>query len=301
MKFCRFNVTLPSSVALCLFVISTTSSSDVLAQNGQPASTPKPAARITQALNPELDHILNNWEKAGDFTKKLEGKHKRYIYDHVFMVEKWSEGEFYYESPDKGRIDLEAPSNFTEGQKRARNGKEYAIQKDKPERWICDGKQVFAIDEDRKEYQRLPIPVDSQGENIVDGPLPFLFGISKEKVIARYNVTLHTAETGGRHNLEAGVIHLKVKPLWQQDAANWQQAEVMLDARSYLPTAIRLIHPGGNVETGGNNETVYVFENVTRNADQGIVGVLWKGDPFDPRLRGYKELTQTSMEPTSIK
>ncbi|MCG6155484.1 hypothetical protein [Rubinisphaera margarita] len=293
MKLCRFPVTSPSALLCCLTLFASAWSTTVSAQQGNApgqAQVQTPAPEGPQ-LSPELNFILDNWEKAGDVTERLEGKHIRYIYDHVFFVEKWAAGEFYYEAPDKGRLDLAAPSAFEKGKKRVRNGKEYTIEADKPERWICDGTQVYAIDEDRREYQRLPIPIDSRGKNIVDGPLPFLFGISKEKVLMRYHVMLHTAETGGKHDLNQGIIHLRVKPLWQQDAANWQEAEVMLNAKSYLPSAIKLIHPGGNAET------VYVFQDVVRNAEQSLVRQLWKGNPFEPSLRGYKELTATAAEP----
>lgn len=299
----------PSAVTtLCslasLFCLAVCTPHAVHAQGNAPAgkaqlnSHPQ-AAEQQVKIAPELDLILTNWERAGQITQRLEGKHRRYIYDFVFNVEKWSEGEFYYEAPDKGRIDLNEPDGFVAGKVRERNGKPFAIQKDKPERWVCDGTQVVAIDEDRKEYQRIPIPVESRGQNIADGPLPFLFGISKKKIVMRYNITLHDDPAeGGQHDLKAGKIHLRVQPLWQQDAANWQTAEIMLDAKTYLPHAIRLIHPGGNAET------VYVFYEVKRNANRGVFA-LWKGSPFEPKLNGYKELTNVAegqaVPPPSIK
>ncbi len=242
------------------------------------------------ALDPELKHILKNWEKAGEYTKKMEGKHYRYIFDKVFKVQKIAQGEFYYEAPDKGRIDLNTPKGIKEGQIIERNGIKYTVKKDSPERWICDGTQVFVIDEERKEFQRIPIPVKNRGRNIVDGPLPFLFGLSMEKMMMRYNIMLFKKEQGGQHDYQAGVIHLKVKPLWKQDAANWHEAEVMLNSKDYLPKAIRLKHPGGN------SETVYVFYDVKRNAKKRLVGYIWGSNPFAPSLRGYKELVAATRE-----
>jgi len=271
---------------LCLAVCSP---APVFAQANAPAGKAqlnnRPQSALQQVkLDPELEQILTNWERAGDVTDRLEGKHYRYIYDFVFNVQKVSQGEFYYESPDKGRIDLDEPETLPDGPIMVR-GKKFDIRSDKAERWICDGTQVVAIDEERKEFQRIPIPVESRGQNIADGPLPFLFGISKEKIKVRYNITLHDdAAEGGQHNQQAGKIHLKVKPNYQADAANWQSAEIMLDARTYLPHAIRLIHPGGNAET------VYVFHDVKRNARRGVFA-LWQGSPFEPKLSGYKELT----------
>lgn len=263
----------------------------VPAQAGQAPRLPRPAAQsMPVAIDPELKLILQNWERAGDFTKKLEGKHYRYIFDDVFSVQKISQGQFYYEAPDKGRIDLEVPKGIKEGEQIVRNGKKYTIKKDNGECWVCDGTQVLVIDKARKEFQRLPIPKESRGTNIVDGPFPFLFGISMEKIQIRYNVTLYRKEQGGQHDLQAGRIHLKVKPLWQQDAANWQEAEVMLNA-NYLPTAIRLIHPGGN------SETVYVFLDVVRNPKKSIISSLWGENPFAPSLRSYKELKAIAQKP----
>ncbi len=240
------------------------------------------------ALSPELENILENWEKAGEFTKKMEGKHYRYMFDNVYKVQKIAQGEFYYETPDKGRIDLDVPKGLKEGQEVERNGLKYTIKKDSPERWICDGTQVFMIDEERKEFHRLTIPAEKRGQNIVDGPLPFLFGLSKEKMVMRYNITLFTPDLGGQHDQRAGIIHLKVKPRLGQDAANWHEAEVMLNSKDYLPKAIRLKHPGGN------SETVYVFYDVKRNANKRLVGYIWGSNPFAPSLRGYKEMVTTA-------
>jgi len=292
----RIPVSFSFFVSLCCVFCSSveTLQAQLQPRNQQiPAQTQKksrPAQALPAAIEPELKFILQNWEKAGEFTKKMEGKHYRYIFDDVFAVQKISQGEFYYEAPDKGRIDLDVPKGLKEGQQIVRNNKKYTIKKDNGERWICDGTQVIAIDEERKEFQRLPIPVENRGENIVDGPLPFLFGISMEKVLMRYNVTLFKKEQGGQHDYRAGMIHLKVKPLWQQDAANWQEAEVMLNSKDYIPRAIRLIHPGGN------SETVYVFSDVKRNPKKRIVSALWGSSPFTPSLRGYKELAAVAQK-----
>ncbi|MBL4883151.1 MAG: hypothetical protein JKY95_01275 [Planctomycetaceae bacterium] len=265
------------------------------AQAGNAGRLPRPAPRaMPAAIDSELKHILQTWEAAGKVTKKMEGRHSRLIYDDVFAVKKVSEGQFFYEAPDKGRIDLGAPKGFKPGETVLRNGKKYSIEKDNQERWICDGTQIFAIDEERKEFQRIIIPERNRGQNIVDGPLPFLFGISMEKVLARYDVVLYKKEDGGQHNYQGGIIHLKVKPKKQQDAANWHEAEVMLNSRDYLPIAIRLKHPGGN------SETVYVFSDVKRiEKKNALINVLWGKKPFSPSLRGYKELVGIAGKPSS--
>src|SRR5690606_6588065 len=82
------------------------------AQQGPPrageARPERPAGQAlkVEAVPPELDAVLKQWEQASSRIQKLQGKHHRFVYDQVFHVEKRAEGYFYYEAPDKGRIDL---------------------------------------------------------------------------------------------------------------------------------------------------------------------------------------------------
>src|ERR1041384_4950127 len=67
----------------------------------------RPAAQPMRVKNvpPELMKLLEDWEASSSKIKKLEGEHRRWEYDYVFNVVKHNTGKFYYESPDKGRID----------------------------------------------------------------------------------------------------------------------------------------------------------------------------------------------------
>ena len=53
------------------------------------------------------------------------------------------------------------------------------------QRWICTGKQIFIIHDDTKIYDKIDIPAQQQGKNIMNGPLPFLFGLKAEQAKAR--------------------------------------------------------------------------------------------------------------------
>ena len=239
----------------------------------------------------EMEWILKTWEQQGNTMKRLEGKLERYTYDFTFNVEKRASGEFYYESYDKARLDIQ-PVKIKKGSvnEHGPRGRKFTIQPDEPKIWISDGINVSMINVVRKEYQRLVIPPEGRGKNIVDGPLPFLFGISAEKAKARYRMELYRdTQKGGMHNLKKGIVHLRVYPLWKQDAANWVQAEVLLDAKTFLPTAIKLIHPGGTTEM------VYTFHAVKRNKTRGVFAG-WN-NPFKPNLRGYKEMKRGGTTP----
>ncbi|MFK7778138.1 MAG: PASTA domain-containing protein [Gimesia sp.] len=239
---------------------------------------PDPAGAVlkVQQLPKALEDILRNWERESKKINKLEGNHTRFWYDDVFQVEKHSEGKFYYEQPDKGRIDI-SPKDLPAGApgiKKNANGKPYQLKPGENERWICDGKRIFSINEDEKSYEVYPIPLERRGANIMEGPLPFLFGMPAATAKKRYFLKLLV-------NTPQQIV-IAVKPRRQADAANYREAKVMLDPETYLPSAVQLIHPGGN------QSTVYTFKNIVANKKRGIIDGWLGKNPFTPKLAGYQ-------------
>lgn len=242
----------------------------VLAQEAAP-----PDPRIAQ-----LDKILVDWHKKSVQIKRLEGEHVRIIYNYVFGVAKRAEGKFYYEAPDKGRIDL-VPDKKGQGEKFPKinpstNKKvNLTAQPDQPERWICDGKQVLVIDEVQKTAQQYPLPEEARGNNIMDGPLPFLFGMPPEKAKQRYRMELLQAN--------AKDIDIIVYPRWKQDLANYKWARIRIERETMLPMAVQMLDPAGS------RETVYTFPRVAKNPKKGwLPNFIWKEkDVFKPDLSKY--------------
>jgi len=230
---------------------------------------------MVEKLPPRLEQILQEWAATSANIKKLEGKHRRWVYDKVFNVSKRSHGVFYYEAPDKGRIDIYEDKQVKPGQQvkyPSKNGKIYAVKSDQPEMWICNGQEIVQLDPKQKQGDRIPIPQGNQGANIMDGPLPFLFGMPPEQAKKRYKMELISENADG--------ILLNVKPRWRSDAVNYRQATLKLAKPSYLPVAVRLVDPAGNLETN------YAFSGLKVNKPR----TLWDGfkDPFETNLRGYK-------------
>ena len=250
------------------------------------AASPRPSGRIgrdrtvrpvlqVSKVSPRMEEILLAWSNASKGINKLEGKHHRYVYDKVFEVEKRAVGLFYYESPDKGRIDISPRKIPKQAVSRRLNKirKPYTLQPDKPIRWISNGKQIMQIDDSQKVVNVYPIPPESRGQNIMNGPLPFLFGMPPEQAKRRYELKLlKETET---------TVWLHVKPRLRIDAANWKEARVILNkSNRYLPTAVQLIDPSGN------RETVYTFSNLKVNKRRGFFPQL--GNPFKPKLFRYR-------------
>lgn len=232
----------------------------------QPAA---PAAR--QPLSPRLRQILLTWAQKTQNIQKLEGNHTRVVYNNVFKVEKRAQGEFYYEAPDKGRIDVSAVK-VAEGTK-GRPG--FTVQSDLPNRWVCDGARVMRLDDVRKVATILNIPPEGRGSHIMDGPLPFLFGMPADKAQSRYHFEL-LKET-------ADEVWLQVFPKTRTDAMNWKEAKVILMKTTFLPRAVQLLDPTGN------RTTVYQFNSLEINKEENRFK-KWIGgvNPFQPDLKGYQ-------------
>ena len=266
-------------VVLCLLTQFTSS---LLAQSGtaevRPSDIRGRATARNEPVDPELNQILIDWENKTKGIHKLSGKHRRFEYDHVWEVEKRADGKFYYESPDKGRIDIEVVEldKGEQSQKIGKAGKPYEVKSAIPEKWICDGKKIASANVREKTYIVLDIPPDQQGQNIMDGPLPFLFGLPAEVAKQRYHITI-LPQTNEQF------VWLKILPKRAADARNWSEAEVILVRETYLPYAVKMLDPIGN------KETVYRFEDLKPN---GIVIPIFGRDPFSIAkvLHDYQEL-----------
>ncbi len=255
-----------------------------------PAGQGRPVNIPQKKLSPKLEQVLLDWERASSQIEKIQGQHQRIVYDMVFKVEKWSYGKFYHEVPDKGRIDIEpAPiAKITQPARRdpPKTGKPFDRVADQKEKWVCDGKRLIDIDEENKTAAIMSIPPRGQGESIMNGPLPFLFGMPAETAKKRYN--LEIGRDGLNPKTNRREIELIAMPKWRQDSINWSKARIILDYKTFLPLHVKLI------DSAGTKETVFSFSNfkveTKRNAGalKKLVQTVFKGDPFRPSLKGYK-------------
>ncbi|NQV23072.1 MAG: PASTA domain-containing protein [Rhodopirellula sp.] len=250
--------------------------------NAEPTSAqvaPQQPAVDPQAQ--QLDQILKDWHAKSLQVQRLEGDHVRIEYDFVFQVARRSSGRFYYEAPDKGRIDfipdpVGAKKPFPKLNPATNKQVQLTVTLDKQERWICDGRQVLSIDDESMIVEQFPIPPQAQGQNIMNGPLPFLFGMEPKMAKQRYQLRVMMEN--------ADVIDLLVQPNWKQDAENYKWARVRIERKTMLPMAVQLLNPAG---TG---ETVYTFPRIAKNPEKGLLQKLlpWKEkDPFKPDLSKY--------------
>jgi TIGR03009 family protein len=223
-------------------------------QPAQQAQTP-PAPQASQppfVLNKEeeaqLDAALQAWQQHSDRVKSFRASFVRFEYDLVFgpadKPRHVDTGSIAFGAPDKGM---------------------FSVDKPRQEYWICDGKSIFEYDYPKQRVTQYKLPPELQGKQIADGPLPFLFGAPASHLRHRYYLRLITPA-----NLVGKEIWLQAVPRFQQDAANFRCAELILDATTMNPLALQVHQPGGK------NRAAYKFENVVVNDPLGWL----KGDPF---------------------
>ncbi len=216
-------------------------------------------------LDPQLEDLLAQWSRASKKITRLEGEHLRLVYDLVYETEKRTRGKFYYEEPDKGRIEL-IPIEPTPELKQERinivakaradnrkpkvrtkltkdtppqpSDEPYELQAGQQELWCCDGQRVFSLDLAKKEAVVAQLPADMQGQNIMDSPLPFLFGMAPDKARRRFDLSFSRP-----FDPKSGYAHLKVLPRMKADQSSWVQADVILDLKQFLPVAVQLLDP----------------------------------------------------------
>lgn len=284
-----------------------------LAQQPQGQLTPQAGLPARPAPQPmqvsvQMEKVLQAWEQKSANIKTLQGVHERFVYQPSVGIEKRARGSYFFKAPDQGRIDIEpveitkdSPSvavgkggEMLNTSKVGMDGKPLRVISAEKETWVADGAQVLGLNESlgEKIYSRVEIPVQMRGDNVADGPLPFLFGVSADKMKARYRL-----QFGGLNNLDSSKgpvqIHVVAFPTRQVDARNWQRAEVILEPRWFFPKAI-MLKDGTDASA---TETVYVFDhgNGKMFANQkwqatGLRRFFPGFDPFKPDLRGYKLL-----------
>ena len=284
---------LPAALAACGATLG--AAAPLGAQTRPPR--PAPANARVEALSPGLEATLSAWHSATDGVTTLEGQHRETIVVHSVGEERHRAGRFWYAEPDRGRIDLK-PADVSAVKGKSYRGKPaYGVVAGSPETWVCDGRQVTQIDEPAKEARVTELPADQRGEDIINGPLPFLLGVPPETLKARFliqffppmkpaNVPTWLNEPSTPADAKS-FVWLELMPRRQQDAQNWSKAMVKLSKPDFLPVNVKLIGPaaGGSQP---NTETLYAFGNLKPNK-RNFLG-NFRGDPFKPSLKGYTQI-----------
>lgn len=202
---------------------------------------PPPGFAMTPAEQAFLDQVLAAWEQRSDAISTYSCDFTRHVYDPVFgpgadaegnpIAKTIEEGAISYQKPDRGSFEIEKIEAWD-----AKAGRHALNREAIHERWVCDGKSVYEFKPEQKIMVVRPIPPALQGQNITDGPLPFLFGAKAQQLKERYWLRVD------RRALQ-GTVRINAAPKRRADAANYRQVDVMLDRATFLPSAMQVTLP----------------------------------------------------------
>ncbi len=247
-------------------------------------------------LDPELDKWLTAWERQSKGVQRLSGLFRLYTYDEVFQTETRAEGQFWYQNPDKGRMDFR-PTDLSKVERDdkgrlinravvAPDKTPYEVKARDPEVWNCNGSEILQIFPTRKEYNRVAIPAQFQGESIKESPLPFLFGLQKSEAQERYLMKLGPMHGKVARGYQTPCVHVIALPLRDQDSREWSRAEVLLDSQTFLPQSIQTLDPAKTTRN------VYAFAEIEVNSNPR----WWSKDPFALNVSGLTLIRDVSAQ-----
>ncbi|MEM6799583.1 MAG: hypothetical protein AAF589_08715 [Planctomycetota bacterium] len=257
------------------FVLATATPSSAQQPAPAAAQAPRNPFNLTKVEQAFLNQVLLKWEAESAKITTFSCPFTRHVYNafspaqHIaFSIE---EGKVSYHKPDKGSFKIETIKQWqaapiTPGQPAPNPPRGQHAPVD-PKRvvgdhWVSDGKYIYEYRPHASELSVTPIPPEMQGEQIVNGPFPFLFGAKAADLKQRYWMRLHEDP----QNPNPEVLHLVALPKTRQDAANYRAVELMLDRRTLLPSAMQVHRPSLGDRAGGREVFDFDLTKVSVNA-----------------------------------
>lgn len=242
-----------------------------------------PPFQITPVEQQFVDQILQMWENESSKINTFNSRFELWEYDMVFgpgtsVPAIKSVGTLTYSKPDKGSFKIEETRRYQPKDAQAQPQESDWVLQDKEvgAHWVCDGKAVYEYKHEKKQLVVQPLPPELQGKEIVNGPLPFLFGAKAAELNRRYWIRSKQGDPS--------TIWLEAYPRTQADAAQYHHVEIMLDRKTMQPTAIKVHSPNNQ------SHSVYMFDKPTVN---GKLNALLGGLFSSPRTPlGWTKVVQ---------
>jgi len=224
-----------------------------------PLAAPEPFV-LTAEQQRLLDQVLAKWEQESGSVNTFSCTFGRWEVNETFGPPEnnymYSEafGEIKYSSPDHGVYLVNKQTEWDSAKK------VYVPRTEGLDHWVCNGKSIFEFNYKQKQLIERELAPEMQGKAITDGPLPFVFGTKADQLKQRYwmkDVT-EPSEVGK-------VVRLEAWPKFQRDAANFHHVIIMLDQKTFMPSALRIVQPDGK------NTQDYAFNNISKNNPLAVI------------------------------
>lgn len=208
-----------------------------------------------------LEQILLKWEKESDTVTRFECNFRRWEINKTFGVPENNYqisdalGDITYQAPDHGLYKVKSLHEWDGGQKAMVPRGEESF-----DHWVCNGLAIFEFNHKQKQLIERQLAPEMRGKAITDGPLPFVFGTKAAQLKLRYWMRDVTpADEVGKQ------IWLEAHPKQQRDAANFHHAFIILDQKTFMPSALRIVLPDGV------NSQDYQFYNISKNSKLAVI------------------------------
>lgn len=234
-------------------------------------------AEMNQQQHSYIAQLLDYWQTSSDKVQQYKCDFRRYDYDtgivnwrdpntNQLAAAAIMQGEIRFAAPDKACYQTTIVHDFdlNEG-----TGKpDYKQREDKTtnrEKWICDGKAIYEYDHVERRLYETEIPPEMQGKGLVNSPIPFLFGASRDDILGRYWVRVVTP------NGVEDEYWLEAVPKKREDRQTYSKIELVLSRDDFLPTMLHIYAP--NYDPSKNNFTSRVFEFHNRKVNSGLAKI----------------------------
>lgn len=217
-------------------------------QGGNAAAQPiiQGRAPLSKEAEAWVDQVLNAWQNSTASITRYSAQYQCWEFNPAKsggnVPSAIDAGELRFMKPDKGMFKSEKHEDYV-----GKDGAGKPQYKQLPNRfgdwWLCDGDSIFKFVREQKLVERFRLPDNMKGIQIVESPLPFVFGIEAQKVKQRYWIEPGNVPNGPDGKPRQDILTLDAYPKRAEDASNYQKVTIFLNRAKVLPDGIIVYDP----------------------------------------------------------
>ncbi len=194
-------------------------------------------------VDPRLEAVLINWEKAMTNVQSLTAEVHRTKLDKVYQTTEVFDGSASYLRGAAGQTSRASLELFKKNQPQVF------------EKFLCTGNFLYEWAPSNKMIRRHELPQPKPGQVADDNFLSFLSGMKAEDAKARYQITYIPPPADDKW-----YQYLRIQSKLPSDKADFTEARLTLWGNNYLPRQLWFLEPQGN-------EVTWDFPRVTSPAN----------------------------------
>ena len=266
----------------------------------QVTQPPRQPFQLDQQHEQYLDQLLDHWQQSSAQVERYTCDFQRWDYDPKYCqyrnpgdnrlaAHSIARGTIRYSAPDKGMFETNQIWDFAGPPKQAGQEASYEERTEAvDEKWICDGRSIYEFDFVNKRLYEMEIPAEMQGDGLANSPIPFLFGVEREVLKARYWVRVITPE--GVEN----EYWLEAWPKRVEDARIYKKLEIVLAKEDFLPKSLH-VYRSNYDEVENPVSRAFEFGNRKINSQLSKIQVFFKSFVRPQTPIGWKRVNRQAI------